>query len=125
MANAGCPRCGKKQFSPSTRKCYECKGAQRPDGMMVDVPEGYAMDEYGNLRTPVVGAAVGGKLIVTFHYLLEAGKTTPRGAHPKLAREPSCVYPGRLSCNFGEGFQRCEFMTYDSGRWICSASSQK
>ncbi len=92
---------------------------------MIDVPEGYVMDEYGNLRTPVIGEVVGEKLTVTFHYLLEAGKTTPRGAHAKLAGEPNCVHPRRLSCNFGEGFQRCEFMTHDSGRWICSAPSQK
>ena len=87
----------------------------------MDVPEGYFVDGHGNLRTPVVSEAKEGKLIVSFHYLLEPGKTTPRGEHPKLAGEGKCVRPERFSCNFGEGFQRCAFMKYDAGRWTCAA----
>lgn len=125
MANAVCPRCGKKQFNPSSRKCYACKVEQRADGTLVDVPPGYVLDSWGNLRTPIIGDVKDGKLFVSFHFMLEPGKTTPRGEHPKLASDSKCAHPTRLSCNHGEGFQRCEFMAYDGGRWTCTAPAKR
>lgn len=121
MAMAACPSCAKKQFNPSTRRCYACKVEQRPDGTLVTPPSGYVVDSHGNLRTPVLGEIRDGKLFVSFHYLLEPGKSTPRGEFPKLAHPPRCVHPERLSCNFGEGFARCRFMTHVANGWACTA----
>lgn len=125
MANAVCPSCGKKQFNPSTKRCYACNVQQRPDGSLLTVPAGYVLDPNGNLRTPIVGKAAEGKFFVSFHYLLEPGKTTPRGEYPKLAEPPKCVHPERASCNHGEGFLRCEFMDHVGGAWACTAGNPK
>lgn len=63
----------------------------------------------------------GTEIINTTVYELEDGKTTLRGEYPKLKNE-GCVKPERLCCNYGTGFKRCEFMTFESvGRWYCSA----
>ena len=124
MTNEICPQCGKKQFNSSSGRCYACGAERRPDGSFVRAPAGYFADPYGNLRTAERTELKDRKLCVSFHYLLEPGKTTLRGEHSKLADEPKCVHPERLSCDYGTGFDRCEFMknTGGLGRWTCSAS---
>jgi len=117
-----CPSCGKKQFNTSTRKCYACGAEQRKDRTLISVPPGYHADENGNICSSRKYETKAGKLHVSYHYILEAGKTTLRGEHPKLASPPKCVHPERLSCNYGEGFERCEFMKYMDGRWLCEAN---
>jgi hypothetical protein len=62
-----------------------------------------------------------GKLYVSYHYLLEDGKSTLRGEYPKIAEPPKWVHPERLSYNYGDGFDRCEFMKHENGSWICIA----
>jgi len=121
MAMELCSRCGKKQFNPSSRKCYACRGEVRKDGAMVDVPVGYFLDTEGNLRTSQQYQVHDGKIFVSYHFLLEAGKTTLRGEFPKLAQPPKCPYAERLSCNHGEGFERCQYMKLETGRWVCVA----
>jgi hypothetical protein len=32
-----------------------------------------------------------------------------------------CAHPERLSCNYGDGFERCDFMKHENGSWICIA----
>ena len=120
-----CPKCGRKQFNPSTRKCYACGAETRKDGSLIDVPKGYFKDENDNIRSPNHYEIKDEKLFVSYHYVLEEGKTTLRGEHPKLASPPKCVHPERLSCNYGDGFDRCEFMKYFGegfgGHWACDS----
>jgi len=118
-----CPSCGKKQFNDSSRKCYACKVQLMKDGSSVVVPDNYSLDEYGNVRSRTEHEVNDSKLYVSYHYILEAGKTTLRGEHPKLAGPPKCVHPDRLSCNFGDGFARCDLMLYADGHWTCSSNS--
>jgi hypothetical protein len=90
------------------------------------VPVGYFRDACGNVRTTTKTEIVDGKIFVSYHFLLEPGATTLRGEHPKLAQPPHCIYPERLSCNHGEGFNRCEFMKCLSmGNWSCTATAGK
>lgn len=84
-------------------------------------------DEHGNVRTRTESEVKDGKLFISYYYVLEEGKTTLRGAYPKLASN-SCVFPARLCCDHGDGFSRCEFMkhqgglgAYGSGAWNCTA----
>jgi hypothetical protein len=121
MANDICRSCGKKQFNSSSMRCYGCGIQQRKDGTLVKVPNGYLLDPSGNLRSVNSYELKDGILRVTYQYILEDGKTTLRGEFPKMASPPQCKYPARLSCNFGDGFERCELMTYEGGRWICTA----
>ena len=123
MTLGTCSSCGKKQFNASSRKCYACRTEQRKDGTLVHVPEGYILDENGNLRSTNRYEVKDGRLHVEYHYLLEPGKTTLRGEHPKLAAYPKCTHPERLSCNYGEGFRRCEHMDYTGGTWSCRAGT--
>ena len=51
-------------------------------------------------------------------YFLEPNKTTLRGEYKKLRNDSECKYPERLSCNYGTGFDRCEFMKYEE-YWRC------
>jgi len=55
-------------------------------------------------------------------YFLEPKKTTLRGDYKKLRDDSNCKYPNRLSCNYGIGFGRCEFMEYEDsiGDWRCN-----
>lgn len=55
-------------------------------------------------------------------YFLEPNKTTLRGEFSKFKEDSECKYPERLSCNYGIGFKRCEFMEYGSslGNWKCN-----
>lgn len=55
-------------------------------------------------------------------YFLEPNKTTLRGEYRKFKENSNCKYPERLSCNYGTGFERCEFMQYEGslGNWSCS-----
>jgi hypothetical protein len=121
LALINCPSCGKKQFNDSTRKCYACKTQLRRDGTPVIVPDGYDLDEHENIRSANRCEMKNGKLFVRYHYLLEDGKTTLRGEYSKLANPPKCVHPERLSCNYGLGFERCEFMHHAEGYWVCES----
>lgn len=114
-----CPHCDKKQFNPASRRCYGCGAEARRDGTMVSIPQGYQLDGNGNVRSVLKSEVKDGKLHLSYHYILEAGKITLRGEYPKLADLPQCLHPERLSCNYGDGFERCEFMKYADGRWIC------
>lgn len=95
-------------------------------------PKGYFKDEHGNIRTPIRYELKDGKLLISYEYILEEGKTTLRGQYKNLADVPKCVHPDRLDCDSGEGHDRCEFMKYDnsqpiysSSRWQCVASGKK
>ena len=61
------------------------------------------------------------KIVIIKTYLLEEGKTTLKGEYLKLKHNSECKYPKRLSCNYGDGFERCEFMEYDNSinMWVC------
>ena len=96
---------------------------KKPRLQRCDCGDDHTLDSEGNTRTRLKSELKDGKLYISYHYALEPGATTLRGEHPKLADPPQCVYPQRLSCNYGEGFERCEFMKYMSGRWSCQASS--
>jgi hypothetical protein len=122
MSLEKCPNCGRKQFNPSTRKCYGCGAEAGRDGTIVSVPRGYHLDENGNFRSAFKSEVRDGKLRISYHYILEEGKITLRGEYPKLAEPPKCLHPERLSCNYGDGFERCEFMKHLDGRWICETS---
>ncbi len=123
MALEPCRNCGKKQFNTSSRKCHACHAALRKDGTLVNVPDGYFLDEYGNLRSTNEYEISDGKLQVKYRYILEPDKVTLRGEFPKLATPPKCAHPERLSCNYGEGFARCEYMKYEGTNWICKANA--
>jgi hypothetical protein len=81
----------------------------------------FIKDELGNERTPTQVTIVDGLMHISYSYRLEAGKTTLRGEYPKLASDATCRHPDRLSCNFGEGFSRCEHMKYIGGGWRCQS----
>jgi hypothetical protein len=121
MANEVCPQCGRKQFNSSSKKCYACKAEKRKDGIFVNVPNGYVLDECGNIRSITKYEARDGKIFVSYHYILETEKTTLRGEYMKLASPPKCTHPERLSCNYGEGFERCEYMRHSGSNWVCQA----
>jgi len=89
---------------------------------MVNVPKSYHLDGNGNLRSALRSEVKDGKLHISYHYILEKGKITLRGEHPKLAEPPKCVHPERLSCNYGDGFERCESMKHADGRWVCETT---
>jgi hypothetical protein len=122
VANIICPACNRKQFNPFSAKCLGCGAQRRKDGTLVQIPNGYSLDEYGNFRSINKYRVEDGHIYVSFDYLLEEGKTTLRGEYAKLADHSQCVYPTRLSCNYGEGFERCEYMKYVNGRWECQAT---
>jgi hypothetical protein len=123
LALTNCPSCGKRHFNDSTRKCYACKTQLRRDGTPVIVSDGYDLDEYENIRSSKRYEKKNGKLYVSYDYILEEGATTLRGEHPKLASPPRCIHPERLSCNYGDGFERCEFMKHAEGRWVCDSKA--
>ena len=46
--------------------------------------------------------------------------------YPKLNTLDKCAHPDRKECNYGDGYDRCEYMKYnnsksifDSTRWEC------
>ena len=88
---------------------------------MVVVPEGYYLDEFGNVRSSPSGEVKGGRLHISCHYILEEGKTTLRGRDAMLASPPQCVHSDRLSCDHGDGFHRCEYMQYEAYHWVCGS----
>jgi hypothetical protein len=55
-------------------------------------------------------------------YFLEPNKTTLRGEYRKFREDSECKYSERLSCNYGVGYKRCEFMEYKGsfGDWRCN-----
>ena len=55
-------------------------------------PEGYFRDSNGNLRTPTKSEIAGGKMFISFHYMLEPGATTLR---PQFVN-PFAAAMGRL-----------------------------
>lgn len=115
-----CPHCEKKQFNTSSKKCYNCGAEYRKDNSIIIVPHGYIKDSNDNIRTPNEYRIEDGRLHVSYHYILEDGKTTLRGDHQKL-HSNQCDHPDRLDCNGGEGYSRCPHMKYnqDSRFWYC------
>lgn len=93
MTNAICPSCGKKQFNPSTRRCYACKVEQRPDGSMLTAPPGYHVDPRGNLRSPVTGEVRDGKL--RFLPLSAGGRQDHSARRIPEARPTAVMRPSR------------------------------
>ena len=87
---------------------------------MLRIPEGYIADSNGNIRTPIESKIEDGKIKISYHYLLEEDMITLRGTHPKLSPPTMCNCLNRLSCDYGEGFERCEFMNYVNGVWVCT-----
>lgn len=61
------------------------------------------------------------EIIVKRTYILEDGRSTPRGEYPKL-KETGCADPARMSCNYGDGFERCQYMKYIVCGWKCTAN---
>lgn len=59
-------------------------------------------------------------------YFLEPNKTTLRGEYEKFRKDSDCKYPERLSCNYGIGFERCEYMKYGGtlGNWKCTYNKE-
>jgi hypothetical protein len=88
-----------------------------------DVPSGYFRDGLGNICSHKHVEIKNGKVFISYHYLLEEGKTTLRGEYPKLAEPPKCVHPERLSCNYGDGFERCSLMKHVAGHWVCESTT--
>lgn len=71
------------------------------------------MDNVKNIGT--------GFVIVEKRIELPKGKTTTEGDYSKLADDEKCAYPERASCNYGNFFNRCEFMECISmGHWECA-----
>jgi hypothetical protein len=83
------------------------------------IPDGYHTDPQGNVRSFDNTEIKDGKIYVSYNYILEPGKTTLRTEHSKLEREEDCLHKDRLSCNYGDGFSRCEHMKYVNGYWKC------
>ena len=63
-----------------------------------------------------------GFVIIEKKLILEKGKTTTKGEHPKLNSNDRCKFPERASCNYGEFFIRCPFMKYNNSYncWSCT-----
>ena len=52
--------------------------------------------------------------------------------YPKLEKKDRCAFQERKYCNFGEGYNRCEYMKYnnskdisDQNRWECIYKNKK
>ena len=45
--------------------------------------------------------------------------------YPKLNDDKNCKYPERKDCNYGEGYDRCEYMKYDNSESIFSPTRWK
>jgi len=57
---------------------------------------------------------------------LEANKSTPKGVYPKLKDDEECCYTNRQDCNYGEGYERCQFMKCKStSNWYCEYIDSK
>jgi len=63
---------------------------------------------------------ISGFVIIQKQVHLPLGKTTIRGEYPKLVSDNRCSYPERADCNFGDFYNRCKYMEYSRGEWICS-----
>lgn len=60
-----------------------------------------------------------GKIIYKQVFILPPGKSTLKGEYPKFKSD--CAFPDRQSCNYGIGFERCEYMKCKRmGEWYCS-----
>lgn len=60
-----------------------------------------------------------GFVIIEKRIELPIGKTTTKGEYPKLAEDVICEFPERANCNYGDFFNRCEYMKYVNG-WKCT-----
>ncbi len=68
-------------------------------------------DKNGNLYYTKV--SINGRNIeVTKVFALQEGKSTLKGDYDKLNEYPNCKHSSRLDCNYGFGYERCEFMEY-------------
>ena len=125
MPNEICPKCGRKSLR--YRKMvndyicdrYQCKTRFDENKQEYRIKDANK-DEYGNYFKGELKKEQG-KIIQITTYFLEEGKTTLRGQYPKLKNASNCVFPERLSCNYGTGFERCKFMKYGGsiGNWKC------
>jgi uncharacterized C2H2 Zn-finger protein len=109
-----CPKCGRKSLR--FRKTYS-------DYMNKTHVEGirFHKDENGNYYTSST-LKKGNKIKKIKTYYLEPGATTLRGDYKKFKNDKNCKYPKRLACNYGPGYERCEFMKYGGslGHWKCT-----
>lgn len=129
-----CLRCGKKLRYRATWDNYVCgecnilydENLREVDWIGDTDPLRVSRDKDGNFYI-AKEERKDNKIIYTQIYFLEPSKITLRGEYPKLKEGSKCKYPKRLSCNYGTGFERCEFMEYGGtlGNWICKYRKSK
>lgn len=122
-----CDKCGHKSLrfrrSFGTYFCYDwgCRALFDKDKNFLSYDRNCKLihDEQDNLHRVDVEKE-NNMIIKIVTYVLEEGKVTLRGRHPKLKSE-KCTKPERLDCNFGVGYDRCEHMEYAGsfGNWKC------
>jgi len=128
MSKKICPNCNHKSLRyRSTTKDYICDHSSCEVIFNENLQEvhvkgkGIIRDENGNYYKIKIEKELG----IIRHiktYFLEPDKTTLRGKYEKLRKDSDCKFPERLSCNYGIGFKRCEYMEYEGsfGNWKCT-----
>lgn len=123
-----CPKCNHKSLRHrSTMKDYICDHSSCEAIFNEDLEELHVRgkrvitDKKGNYYK-VETEKESGIIRHIKTYFLEPNKTTLRGEFSKFKKDSECKYPERLSCNYGTGFKRCEFMEYGGslGNWKCN-----
>ena len=124
MALEPCRNCGKKQFNTSSRKCHACHAALRKDGTLVNVPDGYFLDEYGNLRSTNEYEISDGKLQVKYQlYFGTRQGDTARGV-PEASNSAKMRPSGEAFLQLRRGLRSMrihEIRRYFI--WICKANA--
>ena len=133
MGKIECPKCKRKSLRfRKISEDYICDHADCQAIFDNDLNEMHVKgkkvnkDKNGNYYTVDIikeGGTI--KQIKTFY--LEPNKTTLRGEYNKLRSDSNCKYPERLSCNWGTGYERCEYMKYGGslGNWNCIYEKNK
>ncbi len=128
MSKKTCPKCNHKSLRyRSTTTDYicdhnSCEAIFNENLKEVHVKgKGIIRDKNGNYYKIKIEKELG----IIRHiktYFLETDRTTLRGGYEKFRKDSDCKYPERLSCNYGIGFKRCEYMEYEGsfGNWKCT-----
>lgn len=119
MPNEVCPFCKHKSAyyrgAFSSWRCSWCKKEYTIEDKEALELETKQIDKDGN-RYEIEIDKWNNKISVRKTYFLPKGKITLKGNYKKLKE---CDLVERDDCNYGYGYERCKFMIYKEGNWVC------